>query len=159
MFPCEIKHFETRPVLSIRFRCAAQDLPEYFGRVYGAISRYLGELGEDHAGPAFAAYYNLDMQNLDVEGGFPVSRPLPGKGDIIASEIPGGLYAVCHYTGPYDQVGPAWEHMMQVASEKGYRPHHVSYEWYLNSPEEVPAEELRTDLAFAVTPVEDVVPI
>jgi effector-binding domain-containing protein len=150
MYPCEIKEWPTRPALSIRFRAPVQELPGQFGRVYGEILQYLRELGEQHVGAAFAAYHNLDMQNMDVEAGFPVSKPLPDRGEIRAGKIPGGMVAICHYTGPYDKVGPAYEELKQFAMEKGYAPGGVCYEWYLNGPE-VPPQDLKTDIVFPVT--------
>jgi effector-binding domain-containing protein len=139
-------------MLAIRFRAPVPDLPRHFGRVYGAIMQYLEELGEPHTGAAFAAYYDMDMQNLDIEAGFPVSRPLPGKGEIQSGEIPAGTYAICHYTGPYDGVGPAYEELTQYVKEKGYAVGGVCYEWFLNGPD-VPPQDLKTDIAFPVIPV------
>jgi effector-binding domain-containing protein len=152
MYPCEIKEQPARHTLSIRFRSPVQDLPKHFGRVYGAILEYLGALGEPHTGAAFAAYYNLDMQNLDIEAGFPVSKPLAGKGEIRSGEIPGGMVAICHYTGPYDGVGPACEELTEFIQERGYAISGVCYEWYLNGPD-VPPQELKTDIIFPVTAV------
>lgn len=151
MFPCEIKQQADQPTLSIRFRAPVQELPQHFGRIYGAIMQYLGTLGEPHAGGAFAAYYNMDMQNLDIEAGFSVPKPLAGKGEIKAGMIPGGLFAICHYTGPYDKVGPAYEQLTQFAKDKGLKVSRMAYEWYLNGPGEVPPQELKTDLVFPVT--------
>jgi effector-binding domain-containing protein len=114
--------------------------------------QYLEELGESHTGNAFAAYHNMDMQNMDVEAGFPVSRALPGRGDIQPGKIPGGWFAVCHYTGPYDQLGPAYEFLTQYSADRGYHPGSVAYEWYLTGPD-VPPQEMKTDIVFPVTPV------
>ncbi len=150
MYPCELQEQAARHALSIRFRSAVQDLPAHFERVYGSIMQYLGALGEEHTGAAFAAYYNMDMQSLDVEAGFPVARPLPGKGDIRATEIPAGMFAVCHYTGPYDQVGPAYEQLMQFIKEKGYTVSGAAYEWYLNGPCDVSPQDLKTDIVLPV---------
>jgi effector-binding domain-containing protein len=153
MFPCEIKTFPTRSALSIRFRSPVQELSAHFGRVYGAIGAYLAELGAQDQGEAvFAAYHNMDMQNLDIVAGFTISKPLPGKGEIQAAEIPGGPFAICHYTGPYDQVGPAYEELTQYAAQHGYQPGGVAYEWYLNGPD-VPPQDLKTDVAFPVIPL------
>ena len=41
------------------------------------IAQYLAEQSEQPAGAPFVAYYNMDMQNLDVEIGFPVTACLP----------------------------------------------------------------------------------
>jgi effector-binding domain-containing protein len=149
MFPCEIKELPTQSTLSIRFKAAVQELPGQFGRVYAAISQYLRELGERRVGAAFAAYHTLDMQNLDVEAGVPVSRPLPDRGEIHANKIPGGMVAICHYTSPYDKVGTAYEYLTQFVKEKGYAPAGICYEWYLNGPE-VPPQDLKTDIVFPV---------
>ncbi|CCU85087.1 hypothetical protein PHOSAC3_150087 [Mesotoga infera] len=42
----------------------------------------------------------MDMENLEVEIGFPISADLPGRGDTIRGSIPGGLYVCSAYTGP-----------------------------------------------------------
>jgi effector-binding domain-containing protein len=155
MFPCKLQEEPTRPTLSIRFRAPVHELPKHFTRVYTAIMQYLGELGEEHAGPAFAIYNNMDMENLDIEAGFPVTKPLPAKGEIQSGEIAAGTFAICHYTGPYDQVGSAYEQLARFAVRQGYAPSGAAYEWYLNSPEDIPPQELMTDLAFPVERVED----
>lgn len=154
MYLCEIQELAARPALAIRFRSPVQDLPKHFGRVYAAIMRYLVELGVQPSGEPFAAYHNMDMQNLDIVAGFPVPRYLPTRGEIHAFEIPGGMFAICHYTGPYGEVGPAYEALTQFAADKGYAPSGVAYEWYLSGPD-VPPQETRTDIAFPVRYVED----
>jgi len=149
MYPCEMKEQDARHVLSVRFRASVQDLPRHFDRIYGSIIQYLETLGEQPTGEPFAAYFNMDMQNLDIEAGFPVAKPLPGKGDIQSSAIPGGMAAVCHYTGPYDGVGPAYEQLSQFIKDQGYTPIGPAYEWYLSEPD-VPSQDIRTDLMFPV---------
>jgi effector-binding domain-containing protein len=115
---------------------------------YRAIAQFLGELGEQPAGPAYAAYFNMDMQDLDVEIGFPVSRVLSGKGEIIASEIPGGRLATCLYTGVYSEIGPAYEELTQWIAKEGCETAGVSYEFYLNDPAQIPPQELMTQIIF-----------
>lgn len=155
MFPCDLQEHPSRPTLTIRFRAPVQELPQHFGRIYQTIIQYLEELGEEHAGPAFAIYYNTDMQNLDIEAGFPVSQSLPARGEVQASEIPGGRFAVCHYIGVYAQIGPAYDQLLKFANDMGYAPTGAAYEWYLNGPDEVPPEKLKTDLMFPVTRIEE----
>jgi effector-binding domain-containing protein len=86
-----------------------------FGAGNGAIAQYLGEQGEQPIGPPFAAYYNMDMDNLDVEFGFPVARPLPGQTEIKAGEIAGGQVATCLYTDPYSEIEPAYTTLTKSA--------------------------------------------
>jgi effector-binding domain-containing protein len=146
---CEIKQQPAQPTLAIRTRTSVQELPQLIGQAYGAIAQYLGELGECPAGPPFAAYYNMDMENLDVEMGFPVARPLAGRGEIQASEIPGGMVATCLYTGPYgDDMAPAYDALTQHVEEHGYETTGVVYEMYLNDPQETPPQALQTQIVF-----------
>ena len=137
-YQCEVKEQPTQQTLSIRTRAAVQDLPQLFGEGYGKIGQYLGKLGEQPIGPAFAAYYNMDMENLDVEFGFPVARPLPGQTDIKSGEIPGGRVVTCLHIGPYSEMEPAYNALAKWMEDNGYEGTGVSYELYLNDPRETP---------------------
>lgn len=144
----ELKELPAQKTLSIRTRTAVENLPQVFGAGYGRIVQYLGQLGEQPIGPPFAAYYNMDMADLDVELGFPVARPLPGQGEIEAGEIPAGRVATCLYTGPYSDIEPAYNALMAWLAENGYEGTGVSYELYLNDPSETPPPELQTQIIF-----------
>lgn len=135
-------------VLSIRTRAAVQDLPNALGEAYAAIGQYMGESGMPPAGPPFVAYYNEDMQDLDLEIGFPVASPIEGKGEIQASEIPGGTFASCLHVGPYIGIEPAYKAVMDWIETEGVDPTGVSYELYLNDPDEVEAADLQTQILF-----------
>ena len=147
-YECEVKEQAAQPSLSIRTRTSVQDIPQVLGKAYGAIAQYLGELGEQPAGPPFAAYYNMDMQNLDIEIGFPVSRQFSGKDDIRASKISSGKVAICLYTGPYSEIEPAYSALSRWIEDNGYEATGVVYEMYLNDPAQTPPQELRTQIAF-----------
>lgn len=144
---CELKQQAAQPALSVRTRATAQDLPELFSKTFSAIMQYLGELGEQPTGMPYAAYYNMDMQNLDIEIGFPVAQKIPGKAEIQSSEFPGGKLASVMHIGPYDQVGPAYDALTQWMKEKGYETTGVVYELYYSEPD-TPPEEIRTEIIF-----------
>ena len=137
-YQCEVKEQPAQKTLSIRTRAAVQDLPRLLEEGFGAIAQYLGKLGEQPSGPPFAAYYNMDMDNLDVEFGFPVARPLPGQDEIKAGEIPEGRVAACLYTGPYSEMEPAYDALAKWVEDNGYETTGVTYELYLNDPRESP---------------------
>lgn len=144
----ELTNPKEQPVLSMRTRIAVANLPQELGKAYGAILQYLGEIGEQAGGAAFAAYYNMDMENLDVEMGFPVSKPVAGKGEIKAGCIPAGKQASCMFKGPYEQMAPVYEAMTAWMNENGHIPTGVCYEFYYNSPMDVPVSELLTKVVF-----------
>lgn len=147
-YQCEVKEQHAQPTLVVRTRAPVQELPSVLGDAYSAIAQYLGELGEPPAGPPFVAYYNEDMQDLDVEIGFPVTGELPGRGNIQACEMPAGRVAACLYTGPYSEIGPAYDALSQWVEENGYHAAGVAYEVYLNDSDETPPEELQTQIVF-----------
>jgi effector-binding domain-containing protein len=139
-----------QPVLSRRTRSSVQDLPQALGQTYGAIAQHLGQLGEAPAGPPFTAYYNMDMQDLDVEIGFPVSRRLPGTGDIQPGEIPGGRAVTCLHVGPYHQVSAAYQALDEWMKAHGHEPSGAPYEMYLNDPAQTAPEALETRVTFPI---------
>lgn len=152
-YTCELTKQEHQPTLTVRTRTAVEDLPQVLGRVYGEIGAYLSEMGERPAGPPFAAYYNLDMDDMDVEIGFPVPEPLPDKtldsGDEIKSgEMPEGDLAVCHYVGPYDKISTAYDALSRWVQQQGRKPTGVVYEVYLSDPSEIESDELQTQILF-----------
>ena len=147
-YECGVREQAAQPTLSIRTRTRVQDLPQVLGTGYGAIAQYLGELQEEPAGPPFAIYYTADMQNPDIEVGFPVGRRLAGRDDIQASEIPGGKVATCLHTGPYSELEPAYNALSQWIKDNGYEATGVACEMYLNDPDQTPPQELRTQIAL-----------
>jgi effector-binding domain-containing protein len=100
----ELSEQEEQPVMYIRTRTALSGLPKVIGNSYGAIINYLTEIGEQPADAPYTAYYNLDMQDLDVEMGFPVRGRLPERGEIKSGAIPGGKVVSCMYKGSYTQM-------------------------------------------------------
>lgn len=147
-FQCEIREQVAQPTLSIRTRTPIGELPRLLGESYGKIAEYLAQLGEEPVGAPFAAYYNMDMQDLDVEIGFPVARSLDGDGDIRTSQVPGGKLGYALHTGRYGDIAPAYDALTQFVQEQGYEPTGISYEFYLNDPEETQQEKLQTQIIF-----------
>ncbi len=137
-----------QPTLSVRLRTSVQRLPQVIGQSYGAILQHASQMGCHPIGAPFVAYYNMDMENLDVEIGFPFEKKVEGKGDVLASEIPGGKAATCLHVGPFDQLGDSYEALRQWMEENGYMPSGVAYEFYLNDPQTTPPAELQTRLVF-----------
>jgi effector-binding domain-containing protein len=82
---CELFEQQEQPVVSIRTRTAVGNLPLALGKAYGSLMQYLAEAAEQPSGAPYVAYYNMDMRDLDIDVGFPVSRSLPGKDDVKPS--------------------------------------------------------------------------
>jgi effector-binding domain-containing protein len=135
-------------VLSIRTFSSARKLPELFSETLASIAQYMAAIGETPVNAAFAAYYNMDMDNLDVEIGFVVDKSLPGSDKIKSGEIPPGRKASCLFKGPYGELQNVYASMQQWMNENNYVPTGVAYEFYYNSPAEVSESELMTRVVF-----------
>ena len=146
----QINEKESVPVLSVRTKAAVADLPKVMGEAFKAVMDYLGECGEAPAGAPFAAYYNMDMNDLDVEMGFPVAKKITGKGIITSSEIPAGKQVTCFYKGSYESMTEPYGEISQWMTQNGCEATGTSYEFYLNSPMEVPPDQLETIIMFPV---------
>lgn len=147
-YKCEIFEQVAQPTLTICTHTPVAKLPQVLGESYGAIGQYLGSLGVTPGGAPFVAYYNMNMEDLDIEVGFPVSKPLPNSGPIQSNQMPAGKYATCLYKGPYNECGSAYQELTCWVLAQGCETTGVAYEFYLNDPTETPPQELKTQIIF-----------
>ncbi|MGD9710589.1 MAG: GyrI-like domain-containing protein [Thermomicrobiales bacterium] len=145
--PPEIARRPELQAMIIRTRAAVQDLPRIFGEAFAELGAYLGEAGVAPTGRPFAAYHNMDMEDLDLEIGFPVAASLPGRGRIQSGSVPGGQWITAVHIGPYDQMTRVYDRLLQEIQAKGLVPTGVAYEFY-DSPPDTPPEQTRTEVGF-----------
>lgn len=137
-------------MLFVRRRGPVQNLPELVSAAYAAIGAYAAEAGAALVGGPYVTYYNADMQDLDVEMGFPVAGPMPGRGEVQFRMLPESRVATCLHTGPYDQIGPAYAALQAWMAQNGLTPSEQMFEWYLNDPEQAAPEALLTKIAWVL---------
>jgi effector-binding domain-containing protein len=145
---CEIKRVPETNILYVRTRTPVEGLPQVLGKWFGGIMQYLSSLGEYPTGEPFVGYFNLDMTNLDIQIGFPVSKAFEGKGEIQPGTIPAGEIAECFHYGSYESVENTYNLLVAFCKEKARETTGVAYEYYYNSPDEVPVEQLKTRVVF-----------
>lgn len=136
------------PTLSVRYRTAAAELPNTMGPIYGEIAAHMAKKGIPFAGAPFALYYNMDMNDLDVEIGFPVPAAAPGEGRVAAGTLPAGSFAIAKHTGPYTTIEETYNALTAFVKERSLQTETYMFEEYLNSPEDTPAEKLETVIYF-----------
>jgi effector-binding domain-containing protein len=146
--PPSVQEISAAPSLVRRQTIPAAELAQFLGAAYGDIMNYITPLGVAPQGPPFVTYYNMDMTALDVAAGFPLSAAVPTAGDLLAGTAPHGRCAVIHYTGPYDQIAPAYETLTAWVAAQGLTPTGIAHELYLNDPGEVPPAEYQTQVLF-----------
>ena len=144
----QIVETEKQPVMSVQTTTSVGKMPEVVGAVYGQIVGYSGKRAENHWGQRLLPCYNMDMEHLNVEIGFPVAAEMEGRGDIQLRWIPAGKKATGYHKGPYNEIGILYDKLGSWITGKGYEPTGVVYEYYFNSPEEIPPSELLTKVEF-----------
>lgn len=142
---------ETQKVLSIRTKSSMQELPEKIGEAYQEIFHYMMENNENPSGDPFVGYFNMDMNNLDVEIGYPIGKTLPDRGNIKMSEIPSGRYASTVHTGPYKKLELAYNALTKWMDENNHKANGTCYEVYLNDPVVTPEDELQTKIMMKLS--------
>ena len=147
-YDCQTYLQEALPVLGIRTHAPVEKLQETLGNCYASIGQYMAGLGEAPAGIPYVAYFNMDMQDLDMEVGFKVAKPLPGMGPVQAGALPNTMVATCTHAGPYPDLKFAYEELGRWVEEKGLQASEVLYEFYLNDPATTPPEALQTQIVF-----------
>lgn len=147
-YKIEMKEETAQPVLAVRFRSSVEKLPDQLSRIYGNIISYIQKAGGTTPVVPYALYFNLDMKDLDLEAGFTVTEAIAGEGEIYAGEIAAGKQVNCTHKGPYAASERAYNEMTEWLQKNECIPTGVAYEFYLNSPEEVPESELLTKIVF-----------
>jgi len=138
-----------QPTLTIRTSVKVEKFPQIITETCEKVRAYLEEIGELTAGVSIAIYHNFDPKNMDIEIGFPVARPLVGKGDIKAGFIPEGKVLFCMYKGPYKAVGPVYKEMDQWIAVNVFNSGSTVYEHYYNDLS-FPESELITKILIPI---------
>jgi len=151
-YQCEVREQGPDATMTVRTRTPVSQLPQVLGQAYGEIAAYLGSLGEQPAGPPFVAYHNMDMQDLDIEIGFPTRKPLPVRGKMQPGALPKGKIATCLHTGPYQDIPAAYDALSRWIDENGYTATGLAIEFYLNDPQTTPPDQLQTQVVLPLRP-------
>jgi effector-binding domain-containing protein len=147
---CEIVSRPVQPTVCLHTVAPVSELPRVLGEAFSLLMAHLGKHGELPAGPPFVGYCNMDMQALEIEVGFPVSRTLPAEGRVEACEIPAGEYASTIHVGPYQTIERAYAALSEFIASRGREATGISYEFYLNDPAITPQDQLQTQILFGL---------
>jgi effector-binding domain-containing protein len=136
-------------VLSIRTTIRFAEYSQTARQAFGKIQAYAAQNNLLLAGCPFVCYYNVDLDHLDIEIGFPVARPISGNGDIVGRTIPVQKVVSAIFLGAYEETDPLMIEIMQWITEHGYEQHGTIFNYYLNDDNR-PKSELLTKIAVQV---------
>jgi len=149
----EIKLIEqtAQPTIFVRVRTSVDKLTEVFDANFTTLMDYMSKMGTQPVSGPYAAYYNHDMQDLDVEIGFPVASILPEEGEIKTGEISASEKTVQGiHKGSYSTLNQTYEHIYQYIAEHKLEQTGPHYDFYINNPDDTQEDELLTKIVIAV---------
>ncbi|HLV30211.1 MAG TPA: GyrI-like domain-containing protein [Chitinispirillaceae bacterium] len=146
----QLKDTKETKTLSIRLTTSVSELPKIIGEAYEEIMAYMQHEGVQCSGYPYVLYHNMDMNNLDVDIGWPVQHDANGEGRIKPSTIPGGKVLFATHKGPYSTLENTYKEVMAYIEKNGIKTTEWMYEMYPNSPQDTPPEELITEIYFPV---------
>jgi effector-binding domain-containing protein len=144
----EIKDVPEQLVIVIRTKTKLENIPATIGNSYHKIMEYMEAMGEKLTIPPYVAYYSVDPNNIEMEAGFPITKEIPSKDDMIVKTEPASKCATYLYKGPYAKMEEIYNEIFKQINDLGYKPTGTYIESYYNSPEEVPEEELLTYISI-----------
>ncbi len=145
----EIKETKNQQTISLRFNTNHENMFKDIGDAYNTLMKFIGE-SKLKSGPPFAIYHNEGSSNLDVEVGFILDNPVPVKDNIKISKLPVGKTAYTMRTGAYDKLVNTRSRLKQWAIDNGHKSTGVSYDIYIDNPNEIEESELRTEIYFCI---------
>ena len=136
-------------VLSIRATILFNDFPDTAKRAYDKIMEYAARNNMLLSGGPYVCYHNTDLENLDVEMGFPVARSVSGTDNIIGHTIPVQKGVSGIFLGPYTDTDPLMMEIIKWIAEHGYEQQGQIFNYYLNDDDR-PAAELLTQIIIPI---------
>ena len=151
----KVKEIESLRVLSVRGK---GEYGEVISRQIGILCEFIGSShGRSDlvsiTGPFMTIYHDGEYKEFDadVEVAVPVSGRLPDHiPGIDVRTLPGGTFASAIHKGPYQDVHESWGKLYEWTVKQGFEPKTPCCDLYLNDPDEVPEEELLTELLIPV---------
>jgi effector-binding domain-containing protein len=90
------------------------------------------------AGPVFSHHFDLQPGVFNFEVGVPVLAGVEPMGRVTPGELPATTVVRTVYTGPYEDLGEAWEKFMHEIEITGLEPADHFWERYVSGPESSP---------------------
>jgi effector-binding domain-containing protein len=157
MFEAELKQAEPETVAYITMRGAYDQIPQGMGSLYGWVAQH----GLHPTGAPRAVYLTPPSDAAaGTEAVWELWAPIadavdamPGPDGVGVKHIPEHVVATTMYHGPYEQIPPTYDALMEWVSGHGYTLVGPPEEIYYSDPNEVPPEEYLTEIRFPVAEV------
>jgi effector-binding domain-containing protein len=132
-------------------------MPKGFQKLYG----WLGALGLEPEGMPMAVYLSDPSKTPEFEAEWELWAPFAGEAPESGPNEKGlgvklieeTMVATTTHRGPYDSMRPTYTALMRWISDRSYEPSGPPAEVYISDPNEVPPEEIITEIRIPVKKV------
>ena len=146
--PIERRWVAMEPCIFMRTKKTMAEMPDFFRESFGKMYAYAGQ--KTVPGLAFGRYYDCSTEQIDFDAGVIVRQAIPSEGEIQAGHFGGNECLVAEHIGPYAKVETVYDAMKAFMKEHKLQPGGPPCEVYHNSPDEVPENELKTEVFWPV---------
>ena len=124
------------------------ELTQVFDRTFHEVAKAAARAGATLLGPAYACYYSMPTDTVDVEIGFGIDRvvDLPG---LVVSEHPESTAAIGTHIGPYSDLAKSYDELMPWLEEQKLNLAPAMFEFYDSPPGTDPAKAV-TRMVFPI---------
>ena len=129
---------EAQPVASVRVKCKPAEISATLATILPEVGAYLTSIGAKMTGPPFSRYHAVSDTEVDIEGGMPVAKPVPGKGRVVAGELPAGKCARVWHIGPYEKLRESHLALSAWVTQQKGKQRGAPWEVYWTDPGMVP---------------------
>jgi effector-binding domain-containing protein len=135
----EVSEIEVKPqhILSIRFKCKADEIGQKLGENFGLIMAQVKAQGLTEASPPGAFYYNYSPTDMnEIEAFVPVNKPGRTVGNVKASETKAGKAAMAIFFGDYEKMTIAHDAIHAWIDQHKHKIAGAPWEVYITDPME-----------------------
>jgi AraC family transcriptional regulator len=137
-------------VVSATVKADTEVGPE-LGKILPAVYQHLVSIGAQPTGAPFARYFKYEPGNeIRFEAGLPTAAPIQPANGISPSTLPAGKALYLVHTGPYEDIGPAYEALHNHMKAFNLTAAGAPWESYIDDPTVVPAAQVRTEVFYPI---------
>ena len=129
---------EAQPVATIRVKCKPSEISATLSVLLPEVMAHVNAIGVRLTGAPFSRYHAIGDDEVDIEAGLPVAKPITEKGRVKSSELPAGKAVTVWHVGPYEKLGEAHHQLRAHLAANGLKARGGPWEIYWTDPGMVP---------------------
>ncbi len=150
----QVKTLPEKHVASIRLKTAPDKLSLTFAEIFPEVLSHLQAEGVKPSGPPFGRYHSYG-EEVDLEAGMPVHKPIEPKGRVKASTLPESQVATAWHIGDFDKLEQSYHTLEKWIKSEGYSPSKGPWEVYWTDPRQEPDQSnWRTEIIWPIADVD-----